>query len=326
MSFLLDAQELKTGLVIFRRGDVKHRNWYCRIKLPQADRYKTVWLKTSDVDAAKERAFDEDADLRFRIKHDVPIFNRSFSAVAREFVAQQKDRRREPGLPALSLRLVAAALAAASIAFSLPAAATAASCASSGVGRDSFCEVDGARLHYVDWGGQGPAIVLLTGLGDTAHVFDDLAPRLAHGHHVVAITRRGYGRSVPATPDFSNAALVDDTLGLMDRLGIASAVVVGHSIAGGEPSTLGADHADRVRRLVYLDAAYDRTRALEITNGVPAGARPNPAVLQNPAGRLTGPSSSYRAGRAPSRPICASAPRPPGQRRCCAKTRSASRC
>lgn len=92
MTFLLDAQELKTGLIIFRRGDVKHRNWYCRIKLPRADRYKTVCLKTSDVDAAKERAFDEDADLRFRIKHDVPIFNRPFSAVAKEFLAQQRER------------------------------------------------------------------------------------------------------------------------------------------------------------------------------------------------------------------------------------------
>ena len=83
MTFLLDPQELKTGLIIFRRGDVKHRNWCCRITLPQADRYRTVCLKTSDVDAAKERAFDEDTDLRFRIKHDVPIFNRRFSGVAK---------------------------------------------------------------------------------------------------------------------------------------------------------------------------------------------------------------------------------------------------
>lgn len=92
MTFLLDPQELKTGLIIFRRGDVKHRNWYCRIKLPLADRYKTVCLKTPDIDTAKERAFDEDADLRFRIKHDVPIFNRPFSAVAKDFLTQQKER------------------------------------------------------------------------------------------------------------------------------------------------------------------------------------------------------------------------------------------
>ena len=92
MAFLLDAQELKTGLVIFRRADVKHRNWYCRIKLPKADRYKTICLKTADIDAARERAFDQDADLRFRIKHDVPIFNRPFSQIAKDFIDLQKER------------------------------------------------------------------------------------------------------------------------------------------------------------------------------------------------------------------------------------------
>ena len=74
MAFLLDVQELKPGLILFRRGDVQHRNWYCRIKLPRADRYKTVSLQTADINAARERAFDDDADLRFRIKHDVPVF------------------------------------------------------------------------------------------------------------------------------------------------------------------------------------------------------------------------------------------------------------
>jgi integrase len=63
MAFLIDVQELRPGLIIFRRADVKHRNWYCRIKLPDADRYKSVSLKTGDIDAAKEKAFDQDADV-----------------------------------------------------------------------------------------------------------------------------------------------------------------------------------------------------------------------------------------------------------------------
>ena len=58
MTFLIDAQELKTGLIIFRRGDVRHRNWYCRIKLPKEDRYKTVSLKTTDINEARDKAFD----------------------------------------------------------------------------------------------------------------------------------------------------------------------------------------------------------------------------------------------------------------------------
>jgi integrase len=96
MAFLVDTQELKPGLVIFRRADVKHRNWYCRVRLPNEDRYKTVSLKTADIDAAKERAFDQDADVRFRIKHDVPIFNHPFSQVAKEYIELQ-ERRLEAG-------------------------------------------------------------------------------------------------------------------------------------------------------------------------------------------------------------------------------------
>lgn len=81
MAFVPDSQELKSGLIIFRRGDVRHRRWYCRIKVPGGDRYKTVALKTSDIETARERAFDHDADIRFRIKHEVPVFNRPFSQV-----------------------------------------------------------------------------------------------------------------------------------------------------------------------------------------------------------------------------------------------------
>ncbi|MGC1303738.1 MAG: site-specific integrase [Caulobacteraceae bacterium] len=92
MAFVTDKEELKPGLVIFRRADVAHRNWYCRVKLPKADRYKTISLKTADIGSARERAFDHDADIRFRIKHDVPVFNRFFSEVALEYVALQETR------------------------------------------------------------------------------------------------------------------------------------------------------------------------------------------------------------------------------------------
>ena len=92
MSFIIDKEELKPGLIIFRRGDVDHRNFYCRIKLPKADRYKTVSLKTSILEEARNKAFDIDADVRFRLKHDVPIFNRPFSEVAEEYLKTQEAR------------------------------------------------------------------------------------------------------------------------------------------------------------------------------------------------------------------------------------------
>jgi integrase len=92
MTFMVDTQELKTGLVIFRRTDVQHGNWYCRMRLPKEDRYKTVSLKTSNISEAKDRAFDQDAELRFKVKHELPIFNRQFSEVAKEFSAFHKKR------------------------------------------------------------------------------------------------------------------------------------------------------------------------------------------------------------------------------------------
>jgi len=55
MAFIREREELKPGLIIFRRGDVKHQMWYCRMKIPDVDGYKTVSLKTTEFEIARER-------------------------------------------------------------------------------------------------------------------------------------------------------------------------------------------------------------------------------------------------------------------------------
>jgi hypothetical protein len=52
----------------------------------------------------------------------------------------------------------------------------------------------GVRLEVLDWGGTGETLVLLTGLGDNAHVFDQFAHQFNDRSHVIGITRRGFGR------------------------------------------------------------------------------------------------------------------------------------
>jgi integrase len=89
-TFMTDIQELKEGLIIFHREDVNHRNWYCRIKIPNEDRYKFKSLGTSDITEAKRKAFHHDADVTFRIEHKVPIFEKSFEQVAIEYSDFQK--------------------------------------------------------------------------------------------------------------------------------------------------------------------------------------------------------------------------------------------
>ena len=69
-----------------------HRNYYCRIKIPKADRYKTISLQTTNPQAARDLAFEHDGDVRSRIKHDVPVFNRPFRQVADEYLALQERR------------------------------------------------------------------------------------------------------------------------------------------------------------------------------------------------------------------------------------------
>jgi hypothetical protein len=38
MAFMIGTEEIKPGVVIFRRADVDHENWYCRMRLPKQDR------------------------------------------------------------------------------------------------------------------------------------------------------------------------------------------------------------------------------------------------------------------------------------------------
>ena len=120
----------------------------------------------------------------------------------------------------------------------------------------SFVPVDNeVRLEVLDWGGSGRPLVLLAGLGSTAHVFDDFATKLTPDYHVLGITRRGYGASTIAVSGYDANRLGDDVLAVLDSLNLRGPVLVGHSIAGEELSSVASRHPDRVAGLVYLDAA-----------------------------------------------------------------------
>ena len=92
MQFVTDKEQVKSGVIIFRRGDVEHDNFYCRIRIGKEDRYKTISLRTSDRQAAHDLAMEKYADIRFRVMHDVAIFNRPFSQVATEYAEVQQRR------------------------------------------------------------------------------------------------------------------------------------------------------------------------------------------------------------------------------------------
>lgn len=120
-----------------------------------------------------------------------------------------------------------------------------------------FIEVeDGVKLEVVDWGGSGRAMVLLAGLGANAHTYDKFAAKLTPSYHVYGITRRGFGASSVPASGYSADRLGDDVLAVLAELNVNRPVLVGHSIAGQELSSVGSRYPDKVAGLIYLDAGY----------------------------------------------------------------------
>src|SRR5437773_6007138 len=120
-----------------------------------------------------------------------------------------------------------------------------------------FVTVDkNVRLEVLDWGGSGRPVVLLAGGGNTAHVFDEFAPKLTANYHVYGITRRGFGASSFSASENGVDRFRNDVLAVIDALKLNRPVLVGHSIAGAELSSVGTLHPDRVAGLVYLEAGY----------------------------------------------------------------------
>jgi pimeloyl-ACP methyl ester carboxylesterase len=114
------------------------------------------------------------------------------------------------------------------------------------------------KLEVLDFGGSGPPVVFLSGLGDTGHSFDDFAPKFTDRWHVYAITRRGYGASSHPASGYTIGRLADDVRAVLDTLHINRATLIGHSIGGDELTRIASTWPERVARLVYLDGAYDR--------------------------------------------------------------------
>src|SRR4029077_18786960 len=134
----------------------------------------------------------------------------------------------------------------------------------------------GVSLEVLDWGGAGRPLVLLAGLHNTAHVFDDFALSFTDSFHVYAITRRGFGRS-SQPPDSDAAMLVTDLRIVLDSLRLSRVILVGHSIAGDELTGFAGAYPDRCEALIYLDAAYDRSGSSVLSKAltkVPWPARP----------------------------------------------------
>jgi len=100
--------------------------------------------------------------------------------------------------------------------------------------KSGFVTANGIKLHYLDWGGSGDALLLLTGFGNDAHIFDSFAPKFTDRFHVIGLTRRGFGESDKPKTGYDTASRVEDIRLFLDAMKIEKASIVGHSMAGDE--------------------------------------------------------------------------------------------
>lgn len=150
-----------------------------------------------------------------------------------------------------------------------------------------YVTVDGLQLYTKQSGSGGPALVLLHGFGASLFSWHAVMRPLADEYRVVAFDRPGFGLTERPMPGqwtgpspYSPEAQADQTVGLLDALGIRQAVLVGHS-AGGTIAILAAlRHPDRIQALVLVDPA------VYTQGGPPAWLAP---LLKTPQARRLGP-------------------------------------
>jgi pimeloyl-ACP methyl ester carboxylesterase len=120
---------------------------------------------------------------------------------------------------------------------------------------DRFADL-GIKIHYVDYPGSGPALMLLPGLTANAHSFDGLIKAGLNSRcRVLAPDLRGRGLSDKPATGYSMAEHAEDAVGVLDSLSIASVIVGGHSFGGLLAIYLASRYADRVSKLVLFDSS-----------------------------------------------------------------------
>lgn len=120
-----------------------------------------------------------------------------------------------------------------------------------------FAEVDGLKLHYLDWGGDPSrhTILLVHGGSAHAHWWDYVAPQLTPNGRVLALDFRGHGRSQWADPPKYGLEVYLRELSAFIRHHLKTRVIlIGHSMGGHVAQLVAEDHADLLEALIAIDS------------------------------------------------------------------------
>jgi pimeloyl-ACP methyl ester carboxylesterase len=121
--------------------------------------------------------------------------------------------------------------------------------------KSSFLDVNGIRLHCLDWGGAGDPIVILHATGFCARMYRPIAEALTAIGHVWGYDQRGHGdSSAPANLDAYNWAFtMNDLAGFITAMGWKGARAFGHSAGATAIGSLAAERPDLIARAVLAE-------------------------------------------------------------------------
>src|SRR5215216_4350643 len=119
--------------------------------------------------------------------------------------------------------------------------------------RSQFVTVDGMNLHLVDYGGEGPPLLLVHGTGLVAQVWGVMAPYLTPHFRVYALDRRGHGDSDKPEEGYELENAVAEFAGVVERLGGDGWSAVGHSSGGTSLGLATIRRPGLFRRVVMVD-------------------------------------------------------------------------
>jgi pimeloyl-ACP methyl ester carboxylesterase len=118
---------------------------------------------------------------------------------------------------------------------------------------DKHVVVNGLRMHYRDWGGDGDLLVLLHGLASNCRFWDLAAPLLTRNFTVLALDQRGHGSTDKPVDGYDFPTVADDLLGFLQAIGADRPLIVGHSWGGNVALELAARHPSVPRALCLVD-------------------------------------------------------------------------
>ena len=140
--------------------------------------------------------------------------------------------------------------------------------------RSAFVHAAGVRLHYMDWGQNGPPLVLAHGGRRTSRSWDVVVRQLCQDFWIIALDAKGHGDSDKPSQGYAYHQRVSDFEAFLTALGLEHAYGMGHS-AGAITMALHAErHPGRLQRLLLIEPLI-----------IPRGSRRAPRFSNRLAGQ-----------------------------------------